>query len=591
MKSKISKNLKNEVQLNAVPVVPEMAMGPVFIFRKYSFEAKDIDYRITDKTQEIEVFRSACNDTIKLLENTKQLSQKVYGDAFLEIFESQIALLDDTIFLNEIELMITKHERSATYAITKVFEEKHDHFLRSNSQYFRDRAFDLEDLKRKLLYSIFGIGNEYQLNIPSIIFADDLSPSDTIHFNRNLILGFVTDTGGRTSHAAIIAKSLHIPYVINDTNLSHIIKNDDFVIIDGHVGKIVINPVKSTINSYLKIQKKYENISLKLINESQLPTVTKDGVEINILANVEFLHELHEVETYGAGGIGLYRTEGMFLEKDILPTEDEQYEIYRKFSETMGDKPINLRTVDVGGDKLIKSQKYHEEHNPFLGWRAIRFCLDEPEIFKAQLRAILRANVNRNIKILIPMVSCIREIVETKKLLKSVKNRLKKQEIIHYPEIELGVMIETPSAAIMCDLLATEVDFLSFGTNDLTQYTLAVDRTNNKISRLFNDMHPAVLRLMRNAIMHSGKNENEISICGEMAGNPQSIALLLGIGLRTLSISPYLIPKIKKLIRMLSLTECEQLASSVLNCRTALEVIENAGLFFNQVTKGAEIFN
>jgi phosphotransferase system enzyme I (PtsI) len=580
---------KKEVILDVVPIVPGVAMGPVHHFRKFSFNIEDFDYLIESVEGELDRFRIACSKTINFLKKTKKLSNVIYEDQFLDIFESQIVLLEDKIFLDEIENFIKDKKSSAALAVFTVFREKMDYFMGLENEYFRERALDIQDLKQKLLHAIFGLGTEYQISVPSVVFADYLSPSDTVHFNRNLILGFVTDTGGKTSHAAIIARSLHLPYVINNRNLSKIVQSDDLIIVDAYTGKMVINPTEGTIESYKEQKKKYLDIELNLLKESKIPTTTLDGIHVDVMANVEFLHEIDDIMNSGANGIGLFRTEGVFLEKDSLPDEEEQYQIYRRFSEEMKDLPVVLRTLDAGGDKILKDLEQPEEQNPFLGWRAIRFCIDEQDIFKTQLRAILRANINNNIKILIPMVSCLREIRETKKIIEEVKNELTSQGEIFYPDTEIGIMIEIPAAAIMSDVFAKEVDFLSFGTNDLTQYTLAVDRTNQKIARLFNDMHPAVLRLMQMTIKNANCLEKEISICGELAGNPEAIAILLGLGLRKLSMSPYLIPKIKKIIRSFSVAECENLVEKILTLSSALEVIEHAKKFYKQKISSADL--
>jgi phosphotransferase system enzyme I (PtsI) len=580
---------KKEVILDVVPIVPGVAMGPVHHFRKFSFNIEDFDYLIESVEGELDRFRIACSKTINFLKKTKKLSNVIYEDQFLDIFESQIVLLEDKIFLDEIENFIKDKKSSAAMAVFTVFREKMDYFMGLENEYFRERALDIQDLKQKLLHAIFGLGTEYQISVPSVVFADYLSPSDTVHFNRNLILGFVTDTGGKTSHAAIIARSLHLPYVINNRNLSKIVQSDDLIIVDAYTGKMVINPTEGTIESYKEQKKKYLDIELNLLKESKIPTTTLDGIHVDVMANVEFLHEIDDIMNSGANGIGLFRTEGVFLEKDSLPDEEEQYQIYRRFSEEMKDLPVVLRTLDAGGDKILKDLEQPEEQNPFLGWRAIRFCIDEQDIFKTQLRAILRANINNNIKILIPMVSCLREIRETKKIIEEVKNELTSQGEIFYPDTEIGIMIEIPAAAIMSDVFAKEVDFLSFGTNDLTQYTLAVDRTNQKIARLFNDMHPAVLRLMQMTIKNANSMEKEISICGELAGNPEAIAILLGLGLRKLSMSPYLIPKIKKIIRSFSVAECENLVEKILTLSSALEVVEHAKKFYKQKISSVDL--
>jgi phosphotransferase system enzyme I (PtsI) len=352
---------------------------------------------------------------------------------------------------------------------------------------------------------------------------------------------------------------------------------------------VILNPTEKTIESYKEQKKKYIKIEQNLLKESKLPTKTLDGIEVDVMANVEFTHEINEVLNAGASGIGLFRTEGIFLEKNGLPDEEEQYQIYKRFSEEMENNPIILRTLDAGGDKVLKDLELPEEQNPFLGWRAVRFCIDEQDIFKTQLRAIFRANVNKNIKILIPMISCLEEIRMTKKLIAESLKELKSQGKTFYPEAEIGIMIEIPAAAIMSDIFVNEVDFLSFGTNDLTQYTLAVDRTNQKIARLFNDMHPAVLRLMQMTINNANNYNKEVSICGELAGNPEAIAILLGLGLRKLSMSPFLIPKIKKVIRSLSVSDCISFVEKILKLSSAKEVIDQTKKFYHQKISSADL--
>lgn len=569
-------------EIDALILSPGIAMGPAFLFRRIAIDIEEYNYIVTDVEKEINIFHKACNSSKENLIYTKQLSAKLYGDQFSEILESQVAILDDNIFLQEIENEIKDEKRSAAVAISNVFKKKKEYFLNLDNEYFRDRALDIADLKQKLLLEIFGIGTDYQLSVPSIIFSETLTPSDTVLFNRNLILGFVTDTGGKTSHASIMAKSLHIPSVVNNESLSKIIKSDDYVIIDGYIGKIYINPSQMTIDECITRKSKFEDHRAVLLQETNLPCLTTDNEKVKIYANVEFFDELNEVQINGGEGIGLFRTEGLFFEHESIPSEEEQYLLYRKFSEKLKDLPIILRTVDAGGDKLIKDLNQPQENNPFLGWRGIRVCLDEPEIFISQLRAILRSNMEGNIKILIPMISCIRELRKAKEIIEQVKNQLKKEEIQFNSNTQLGIMIETPAAAMMADIYMKEVDFLSIGTNDLTQYTLAVDRTNMKISKLFNDMHPAVLRFIKNVVEISNHNTKEISVCGELAGNPRAIAILLGLGVRILSVSPILIPEIKKIVRSISIKDCKILIDDILCSEDAFEVNEKANNFFEE---------
>jgi len=567
-----SKIQKKERIVQGLRIVPGLAIGPAFLFGRAPLKVDDISYQVTDVPGELKRFDNACHTTVDQLIRAKNISLSKYPKELIEIFDSQIAIIEDKIFLEEIKNEINDYRCSAAEAITRVLKKKKEYFLTLENKYFRDRAHDIEDLKQKLLHSLFGVGQDYQLSIPSIIFTHNLFPSDTVHFNRNLILGFVTDTGGRTSHAAIIARSLSIPYVINNEGLSKTIKERDYSVLDGYNGQIILNPTEKTINDYKKLKTNYQRMIKKLEKETAKPSKTTDGVSIHVFANVEFIHEVEDAVRLGADGVGLFRTEAIFLEKNEIPDEDYQYNIYRRFSNILGDRPLTLRTIDAGGDKILPELEGLDELNPFLGWRAIRFCLDQTHIFESQLRAILRANVTGNIRILIPMISCLWEIVETKNIIEKVKADLKKEKIEFYENTQLGIMIETPAAALLSDIYAPEVDFMSIGTNDLTQYTLAVDRTNQKIAHLFNDLHPAVLRLILQTIKTARDHRIDLSICGELAGNPHAIGALIGLGLRNFSMSPKLIPVIKKVVQSISLKACESLTMDVLQMKTAEDV-------------------
>jgi phosphotransferase system enzyme I (PtsI) len=571
MKKK-SRAQEKELIVKGLRIVSGLAIGPAFLFGRTPLKIEDISYQVTDVPGELDRFDKACRATVGQLIRAKNLSLSKYPKEIIDIFNSQIALIEDKIFLEEIVQEIKSYRCSAAEAVTRVLRKKKEYFLNLENKYFRDRAYDIEDLKQKLLQSLFGVGQEYQLSIPSIVFAVNLFPSDTVHFNRNLILGFVTDQGGRTSHAAIIARSLGVPYVINNKNISKTIKETDFCVLDGYNGKIILNPTEKTINQYKKLRTNFQRIVKKLEKETAKPSKTTDGVSIHVFANVEFIHEVKEAIRLGADGVGLFRTEAIFLEKKEIPDEEYQYKIYRHFSRILGDRPLVLRTIDAGGDKILPDLEMEEELNPFLGWRAIRFCLDKPHIFETQLRAILRANMSGNIRILIPMICCMPEITETKKIIEKVKSDLRKEGIEFYPDTQIGIMIETPAAALLSDIYGLEVDFMSIGTNDLTQYTLAVDRTNQKIAHLFNDLHPAILRLIRQTINNAQEYNIDLSICGELAGSPYAIGALIGLGLRNFSMSPKLIPVIKKVVQSVSVNACKALTEDVLQMKTAKEV-------------------
>jgi len=575
-----------EVKLKGRRVVSGMCMGPAFLFYNKSFQLTDLSLSTADTEREIIALKDAISNVITLLQDSKNQSKNNHGQNFADVFDAQIAILEDNILFKEVESYINTHTCSAAYAVFNVFQQKREHFQQKGNIYFKDRAFDVQDVMTKLLSQLTGEQIEHSLSRPSIIFADTLSPADTVHFPRELVLGFVTDRGGITSHTAIISRALHIPYVISPQPMNRLVENGDYVLLDGYQGNIVLNPGHKTKEGFKSTKKKYERIYTKLCDQSKVPAITTDGIPIEVMANVELIPEMEEALTLGADGIGLLRTEVTFLEAARIPDEQEQVNLYRKFSEGMIGKSVIIRTIDAGGDKILTPDSNLREDNPFLGWRAIRFCLDQPHIFKTQLRAILRANTKNNLKIMIPMISCMNEILQTRKLLEQAKAELQEQKIRFNPQIELGIMVEIPSAALLAARFAEAVDFMSIGTNDLTQYTLAVDRTNSKIAHLFNDLHPAVLLLMQTTKQAGQRFDKKVSICGELAGNPEAIAILLGMGFTNFSLSPSMIPIIKKVIRSLSVKECTVFTENLLLANSAQEVKEKAIAFLEKYLPG-----
>jgi len=586
---KKTSNKSDEIIFEAIKIVPGLAIGPAHAFHRTSFHIDEFDHEIKDPDREITILDNAISETVKQLKITIDLNAQQL-ESHRSLFESHLALLEDDVLRKEIKEAIKQQNRSAAYAVIAVLQRKKEHFLNLEDEYFRDRAFDIIDLKNRLLQTIAGVETDYSVSVPSIIFADHLSPSDTIHFDRKSILGFVTDTGGRTSHAAIMAKSMHIPYVVDNFSLAKLIQNSDYVILDGYEGNIIINPEQKTLDTYQKIRSKYLRSYSKLLKASSLPAITQDGVAINILANIEFSDEIPEAKEVGANGIGLLRTETIFIEKEKVPTEQEQFEIFHEFAHQMAGQPVTIRTIDAGGDKIIPELQGIEEENPYLGWRAIRFCLDQPEIFKSHLRAIIRANDLGNIRILIPMIISLEEVEATKQMIEEAKEELIGEGMQFKPDIELGLMIETPAAVMMSQDLAAAVDFFSIGSNDLTQYTLAVDRTNNKIAPLFNDLHPAVLKLMRATVETANKYQIGMSICGEMAGNPEAIPVLLGLGFTELSMVPGQIPVVKKIIRKLKIKQCYQLVDEIMQLNRVEEIKHLVATFIQKRFKELKDF-
>ncbi len=588
MKNNKSKKIRREIVLKGLPTSPGIGIGPAYIFRPFQINISELEARVEDVEQEIRLFDNAIRKVMKQLETAQRSSELYYQDQFSEIFESQKAFLQDSVLINEIKQEIQRSHCSAAQAVSKVLSEKSEYFINLENRYFRERAYDIIDLKQKLVNALLGIDVDYQLSSPAIVVAEMLSPADTVNFNRNLILGFLTDKGGRTSHAAIMARGLRIPAVVNRYNLSQILHDDDYLILDGFTGAIIINPTEETRNKYEQKKEEFEAFEKRLFLEIEQPTVTKDNCRVHLLANIEFAHEVSDARINQAEGIGLFRTESLFIEKQTMPSEEQQFHYYKQVVEQMEGKEVTIRVLDLGGDKLLPSHEYHLEMNPFLGWRAIRFLLDRPNIFKTQLRAILRASAFGKVQILIPMVSSVDEVLKVKEILSDVQASLKSEKIPFDPHIKLGVMIETPAAAILAETLANYVDFFSIGTNDLTQYVLAMDRTNEMVSKNFNTFNPAVLNFVERSIKAAQKKGIEVTLCGEFAAIPEAIPLLLGMGLRHFSMNPFSIAGAKKIIRSLSLRECKALYRKVKKMHTTQEIERECLHFVEQKIEDLE---
>lgn len=574
-----NKTKDQEIVFKGQATAPGIAVGRAYLFKPFAIDPAELNTTQEKTSDEIILFEEACGKVLEQLDFAFKQSQDSFGDRFSAIFESQISFLHDQDLLKEVKAEILNNKYSAINAITKILSQKSDHFIQLENIYFRERAFDIIDLKQKLVLALLGMKIDYHLSAPSIIVAENISPSDTVNFNRNLILGFLTEQGGQTSHSSILARGLRIPSVVHGKNFTTLITDGDDLIVDGFEGKIILNPEPETKEKYLRLKDKYKQQEAVLIASNTKEAITLDNVKVNLLANIEFSHEVNDVNNFRADGVGLFRTESLFLEQDSIPSEEQQFLVYKKIAQSLKNKPFIIRTIDLGGDKLLPGFSNDSEPNPFLGWRAIRLCLDNPQIFKPQIRAILRASEYGKISILLPMINSVNEILQVKELLAEARLELQITDTISNKNVQLGVMVETPSAAINAPMLAKYVDFLSIGSNDLTQYALAVDRTNEKISHLYNSFDPSVIRLMHTTINAGIANNIPVSICGEFASVPEAVPVLLGMGLRSLSVTPHLIPMIKKIIRSVHIRSCIKLLDHIQTLHHPVEIEEECNKF------------
>ena len=566
-KKKISKKFKG------IAVAPGIALGDVSLYAGKKLNIQEFTVPIKDLNKEVKRFRSTVSSIITDLKQTLTLAEKQYSSDITSIFEAQIILLQDEIFLKEIDDGIIQQRRNAEFVVYNIFKERQDYFSKQESEYFRDRALDLQALKRQIITELQGPVKTPILTKVSIVVAPDLSPQETLNFDRRKTLAFAIDHGGKTSHTAILARSLEIPCVVGLHNFSTIAREGDILIVDGTEGVVYLNPSQEIISRYKERQLRYEKLETDLLQNALLPVETKQGIEIELLANLELQDETQAVKHVGAKGVGLLRTEGLFIEQGKIPPEEAQVKLYTKISKAVYPLPITIRTIDIGGDKTISQLAFPPESNPFLGWRAIRFCLDSPIIFKEQLRAILRASGKvKSIKIMFPFITCVEEIRKSKVIVEECKAELKSESLAFNPDIEIGIMIETPAAALMGEVFSSEVDFFSIGTNDLTQYIMAVDRGNDKIADLYSHYFPGVLQMIQKVLRDGQKANIPVSICGEMAGDPLATVLLLGLGIRIFSAAPVMLPTIAGIIRETSLKNAERLANKVLGMDSAITV-------------------
>ncbi|TCO59148.1 phosphoenolpyruvate--protein phosphotransferase [Caldanaerobacter subterraneus] len=497
-----------------------------------------------------------------------------FGKEKAEIFEAHLMLASDPELIEGVENMIKTELVTADNAVNKVIEQNASVMESLNDEYLRERAVDLRDVGNRIIENLLGVKsvNLSDLEEEVVVIARDLTPSDTATMKKEMVLGFATDVGGRTSHTAIMARSLEIPAVVGLGNVTSQVKAGDLVIVDGLEGIVIVNPDEKTVEDYKSKKESYEKKVEGLKQLKDLPAETPDGKKVMLAANIGTPKDVASALANGAEGVGLFRTEFLYMDRNSLPSEEEQFEAYKEVVEKMGGRPVTIRTLDIGGDKELPYLDMPKEMNPFLGYRAIRLCLDRPDIFKTQLRAILRASAYGNVQIMYPMISSVEEVRKANSILEEVKAELDREGVKYDKEIKVGIMVEIPSAAVTADILAKEVDFFSIGTNDLTQYTLAVDRMNEHVKEYYQPFHPAILRLVKMVIDAAHKEGKFAAMCGEMAGDPLAAVILLGLGLDEFSMSATSIPEIKNIIRNVEYEKAKEIAEKALNMSEAREI-------------------
>jgi phosphotransferase system enzyme I (PtsI) len=559
-------------EITGISASPGIAIGKTFLYKddnpaipQYSIEKDRID-------AEMRRFADAIAKATEEIEHLKKSGN--LSDNERRFLDSHLLMLNDPEFKESVESSLQNQQRNVEWVLSEVVKELIGKLNSSQDSYLRERAADIHDVSRRILGHLLYRDRISLADLTEeiILVTHDLLPTDAIAMNKRMIKGIAMDAGGKTSHTAILARAFEIPAVLGLSEISKTVATGDHIIVDGNRGRVIVNPSGKSIETYRETQAEWHRREVSLMDLNDLPAETRDGKLISLEANIEVPEEVESIFAHGADGIGLYRSEFLFLKPGHLPTEDEQYEAYSRVLKSMGDKNVTIRTLDVGGDKVVPELEGMNEKNPILGWRAIRFCLSHLELFKTQLRALLRASVHGNLRINFPMISGLEELNRSIEILEEVKHEMDTAGIPYAENIPLGIMIEVPSAALTSDILAKKVSFFSIGTNDLIQYTIAVDRGNENIAYLYEPFHPGVLRLIKTIIENGHMHGIPVGMCGEMAGDPLASVILLGLGLDEYSMSAFGIPEVKRIIRSVSMAEAEELVGEVMEMRSFYEI-------------------
>ena len=558
--------------IKGIPASPGIAIGKAFLYKENKLEI--LEKSILSKEEELERLIKGREVAKKQLEEIKENTFQKLGKDKADIFEGHITLLEDEELFSEIDSKISEKKCTAEFALNEAIDEYANMLANLEDAYFKERAGDLRDIGKRWLYGVMNVQvvDLSKLEPETIIVARELNPSDTAQINLENVLAFVTEIGGKTAHSSIMARSLELPAVVGVGTVLENLEDNQILIVDALNGEVIVAPDEETLKIYREKRENFlkEKEELKALKDKE--AISKDGIKVDVWGNIGSPNDLKGIVSNGGFGIGLYRTEFLFMEKDSFPTEDEQFEAYKIVAEGLKGYPVTIRTMDIGGDKSLPYMELPQEENPFLGWRAIRVCLDRQEILKTQFRALLRASKYGQIKIMLPMIMDIEEVRKAKAIFESCKKELREEGIEFDEKIMLGIMVETPAVAFRAKYFAKECDFFSIGTNDLTQYTLAVDRGNEKIANLYDTYNPAVLQAIKMLIDGAHEGGIKISMCGEFAGDENAVAILFGMGLDAFSMSGISIPRVKRILMKLDKKECEALVERILNLATASEI-------------------
>ena len=575
--------LKDEITLFGIPASPGVAHGQVFRFLHEEVEVLNYEVKEEDHPKEIARFKEALSITSEQIKEVREEVAKNLGEKEAGIFDAHLMVLEDKALIDDVEKEIRSTGDNVEQCLHRVSQRYYDYFNQLEDVYLRERASDLKDISRRLIRNLIGVtaaGTAF-LEEPRVLVSEDLTPSDTASLDRSKILAIATETGGQTSHAVIMARASGVPAVVGVRSLIEGLNEGDTLLVDGFEGLVIINPSETTLFRYGKVGIRRKKLKDLVEEDAKEPALTKDGQPFQLYANADTPGEVEAALDSACQGVGLFRTEALFLRKNEMPSEEVQFAHYRELVETANPLGVTIRTLDLGGDKVLNLGEREKENNPFMGFRAIRYCLQNPETFLLQLRAILRSSAFGKVKLMFPMISGVGEIIRAKVLLERAKCELREEKIDFDESIEVGCMIETPSAVTISDLLAREVDFFSVGTNDLVQYLLAVDRVNNQIAYLYEPHHPAVIRSLEHVSRVAKETGKPITVCGEIAGDPHFLPVFLGLGLDNLSCAPPLLQELKFFGRRFTQAECKELVDEILSTARPIHIKERLKEFYD----------